>query len=116
MSFIIIRNSIGKVSGYYLYNDTYYYCNNGSWYEYDSYWSEKYFLPEELVNNSDAYFLSKNYNVSYNISDFKNTSYYRNNRHDSYYDSSSSSYDDSDSLWDSSSSWDSSSTDWDSDW
>ncbi len=120
--------------GYYLYNNKYYYRFDGSWYKYNSYWAKTYDIEEELKQNHKNYYLSSKYNVPRGVSDFRNSSAYREYERQQEYErersrwydsdrstswdsgSSSSSFWDSDSSSSSWSSWDSDSTDWDSDW
>lgn len=99
--------------GYYKYNDNYYYCQNGSWYEYNDYGSWKPItVPQTLKDNYSDYYSSYSYMYSYGIDDFEDSIYYEE---PTSYSSSSSDYD-SDYDWDSGSDWDSDYTDWDSDW
>lgn len=96
--------------GYYLYNDDYYYYQNGTWYEYDktSGWY-KANKPQELSKHHKSYYQSYDYSTYYYIDNFEYSGYY--------VEPSSSDDDDwSSSDWDSGDSWDSSSTDWGSDW
>lgn len=102
-------------SGYYSYDNKYYYYQSGDWYGYDDDWSIEDYVPSELKKNHSDYYESDDYYSWYGISDFENSSYYERPS----VSSSSSDYDSSSdygSSWDSSDSWDSSSTDWDSDW
>lgn len=104
----------GPSSGYYKYNNNYYYCQYGKWYEYDDSrgWRHSV-VPDELDDNYKDYYWSSTYYSNYGIDDFEDSIYYQAPSTSS---SSSSSDWDSSSSWDSDSSWDSSSTDWDSDW
>lgn len=101
--------ALGPKRGYYLYEDDYYYYQNGNWYVYDYDWNKESNTPQTLKKNHSNYYKSNSYYSSYGISDFENSRYYEE-------ESSSSYSSDYGSSWDSSDSWDSSSTDWSSDW
>lgn len=105
----IIYNGVhdSLTRGYYYYNDTYYYHGHDKWYSYDDGWSRKYFVDDELEHNYSKYYQSRDYEYSYNIQDFEDSSYYSTDF--------SSSWDSSDWDYDYDS-WDSWDTDWDSDW
>ncbi len=104
---------------YYHYGDDWYYTLNendaGYWYEADSF-------PEE---DFETYSLGDDWDMSWGVSDFQESSTW-DDLHSSSYDSSYSSSNDSDyDSWDSGDtdwggsdydSWDSGGTDWDSDW
>ena len=109
--------------GYYLYNNKYYYHLDSKWYSYSGSSWGYVSAPEELTKNYNDYYLSSIYSRGYNITNFKDTSYYikytREKEEEDYQrqrrqERSRSSIWDSDSS--TSSSWDSDSTDWDSDW
>ncbi len=107
--------------GYYKYNDSTYYCDDYTWYQYDDGigdWKHVYYdaLPAELADSEtvDDYFLGSEWDNSIDATDWNNSSYYAEKQEssDDGWDWSS----DSDYDWDSGSDWDSGGTDWDSDW
>ncbi len=111
LTIAIIISCNQPLRGYYLYDDDYYYYQNGDWFLYTTYsgW-HKSVAPSGLTDNYSDYYESSSYLSDYGVDDFSYTDYYDP-------PSSSSSDDwDSSSSWDSGSSWDSSSTDWSSDW
>ncbi|MBR0208335.1 MAG: zinc ribbon domain-containing protein [Oscillospiraceae bacterium] len=117
-------------TGYYHYNDQYYYNQNDSWYLYDDYggWYPIYTVDDELTQNYGDYYTSYSYDDGYGVESFSDSSYYDedSSSYSSDWDSDSSSswsWDwDDDDTWDSSddwdwdSDWDSDFGDWDSDW
>lgn len=115
--FAFISDS-GK-SGYYRYNDDYYYYDGG-WYSYnDSYgWERDYNVPETLDSNYNDYYQGNSYS---DVSD-SGVEQYVSTTSDSDWDSDD--WDDDDWSWtdwddDDGGGWDSyssSDTDWDSDW
>ncbi len=110
-------------SGYYKYNDQYYYNQSNTWYKYNaakSLWEEA--TPPE--DDMDNYFESYDFDYDYGIDNFNSSDYYDDSSWDSddddgFWSSSDDSYDwDDDDDWsydDSDYDWDSGS-DWDSDW
>lgn len=101
----------GPPSGYYAYEDTYYYNQNDDWYYYDTgynTWTPTT-VPGTLGDNYTEYFESSSYSGSEAPADFSDSAYYVEPSYDE-------DWDDDDWDWDSGDSWDSDSTDWDSDW
>lgn len=112
--------------GYYNYDGYTYYYQNNNWYKYDDEledWVKDYDAKDYLDENWKDYYTQKDYDSSFDSSDFMDSDYYTPPSSSS---SSSSSNDDDDDdwgsswdndySWDSSDSWDSGSSDWDSDW
>lgn len=63
--------------GYYRYRDGYYYCQNGSWYVYDSKEGWVGAVPDEdLKNNSSRYFEDNTYHEKYRVEDFRDSDFY----------------------------------------
>ena len=118
-------NYKGPTSGYYLYDDTYYYCQDDDFYYYDyddDKWYYADYVDNELMNNYRDYYESSGYYDSYHIMDFQDSGYYDwdyyDNDYDNDYDWDDDSYDDWDNDWDNDwdDDWDDSYDDWDSDW
>jgi hypothetical protein len=114
-------------SGYYDFEDTTYFHNDGGWYYFDttaSDWVLDSDPPAALTENSHDYYTSYDWDESMDATDFSSSSNQANpsgGGSDDSYDSGGSTgwdddWDDDDWDWDSSDSWDSSLTDWDSDW
>ncbi|MDE6026003.1 MAG: hypothetical protein K2G45_11175 [Lachnospiraceae bacterium] len=109
----------GPTSGYYRYDDTYYYCQDNDFYYYDYYDNSWYYandVDNELIDNYSDYYESSGYYDSYDIMDFQDSSYYHpndyNNNYNNDYDNDWD--DDWDNDWDND--WNDSYDDWDSDW
>ena len=124
-SIFLLNRKKPPQTGYYKYNDNYYYYQKGQWYEYDDYYDRWNYanVDDYFDDNNNKYYYSYCYNDKYDIDRFEDSSYYSkpsssSSSSDDSYDSYSSydSNDDYDSSWDSSDTWDSSYTDWDSDW
>ena len=107
---LAVVNSDSVPNGYYKYQNTEYYHQGKSWYQYDAAndkWLEAESLSEVITDdNADQYKFNDHEGTR-----FEETNWYDNG----------SSYDDdddwdNDSRWSSSDDWSSGSTDWDSDW
>ena len=102
--------------GYYYYDNEYYYCQDGTWYKYNS--AGDWVIvtpPQELKKNEKKYYrdsYTSDGGYYYTINRFEDSTYYR----EPSTDSSDSSYSSDDYSWSSDDSWDSGSSDWDSDW
>lgn len=115
--FVMLRRMQGPSSGYYLYNDTYYYCQGDDFYYYDYYndaWYYADYVDNELIDNYTDYYESSGYYDSYDIMDFQDSGYYDWN----YYDNDDDWDNDWDDDWDDDwgNDWNDGYDDWDSDW
>ena len=64
-------------AGYYNYNGSYYYSQNGNWYLYDVNEGWVDVIPDDkLKNNSSKYFNDSSYSEDYDIKDFRDSEYY----------------------------------------
>ncbi len=113
---LIITPIKNRHNGYYQYDSAILYNYQGDWFYWDDNEWERYgyfddsTIPDAIESNYDEYYMSKDWNNSYYVGDWDDSSYY------DYYHSSSDSDSDSDYDWGSDDSWDSGGTDWDSDW
>ena len=114
----------GPYAGYYDYEDTTYYHNGSGWYYFDataSDWTRDDDPPATLLENSQDYYTTYEWDDSLGATDFTESPYYvppsssDEGDDDGWYDWDSD-WDDDDWDWDSSDTWDSGYTDWDSDW
>lgn len=124
VSIFIIAMLIGGAfkdihNGYYEYGNNTYYNYQDNWYTYDTTtdsweYTDSYYDSniEQIEENYDDYYVSKDWDSSIKSSDWEDSSYYQDIKDSSSWDSGSD-YD-----WDSGSDWDSwdSGSDWDSDW
>lgn len=116
VTFIVtpIRN---RHNGYYQYGETilynyqddWFYWDNNDWQRLDDY-AEAKEITDEINQNYDEYYMSREWDSSYPAGNWDNSEYYDQ------YHSSSDSDSNSDYDWGSDDSWDSGGTDWDSDW
>ncbi|RKM62206.1 hypothetical protein D6855_01935 [Butyrivibrio sp. CB08] len=113
---LIIVPIKNRHNGYYQYDSAILYNYQGDWFYWDDNEWERYgyfddtTIPTAIESNYDEYYMSKDWNNSYYVGDWDDSSYY------DYYHSTSDSDSDSDYDWGSDDSWDSGGTDWDSDW
>lgn len=110
--FGVFAGSDGVPNGYYRYDNTEYYSQNGRWYRYDN--QNNTWLEAE---NSDklSESITEDNAGQYSYSDHQGTKFEETN----WYDAGDSDDDgdwDNDNSWSDDDDWSSSSTDWDSDW
>ena len=119
--FVALWKDRGPRSGYYAYDDGYYYSQYGNWYYYDDDDWYPWEVDDTLRENYGDYYVGRAYDDSYGAEDFCYSDYYYE-PDDSWDDDSDDTWDDdSDYTWDDDwdddwDDWDDGDTDWDSDW
>ena len=65
--------------GYYLLGNTYYYFQTDTWYEYtENGWKDISRIENKLYEDSEDYFLSFNYQGTYEVTNFIGSGFYNN--------------------------------------